>query len=203
MDPQMDIQSWTPVRRPSPYPFATHGIRRDKDGIAHYEDLPQSLVAVLRHWAEATPQSDAVIAVGGPRLSYRQLHEQAARVAGGLQAAGLRAGDRVALRYPAGVRWVLAFWGTLLAGGISVAVNTRFTEHEVSFVLEDADVALDLAPDTPLPDGDPGALSDPAPDDVAALFNVSVISSALPRNAGGKVRKNEVRQMAEWRSTKR
>jgi acyl-CoA synthetase (AMP-forming)/AMP-acid ligase II len=31
---------------------------------------------------------------------------------------------------------------------------------------------------------------------------VSVADTALPRNAGGKVRKNEVRRTATWRSTK-
>ncbi|MFJ9705783.1 class I adenylate-forming enzyme family protein [Streptomyces sp. NPDC101234] len=169
----MDSQPRALVRRPSPYPFATHGIRRDSDGVAHYENLPRSLVEVLRHWAETTPESDAVSEVGGPRLSYRELHERAARVAGGLRAAGVNAGDRVALRYPAGARWVLAFWGTLLAGAVPVAVNTRFTPHEVSFVLQDADVAIDLTPDTPLPDGDPVVASDPGPDDVAAIFYTS------------------------------
>ncbi|HEX6352645.1 class I adenylate-forming enzyme family protein [Actinophytocola sp.] len=162
-----------PVPRPARYPFSTNGIRRDSDGIARYEDLPRSLVAVLRHWAETTPGSEAVIEVGGPRLTYRELYEQASRVAGGLRAEGLSSGDRVALRYPAGVQWVLAFWGTLLAGGIPVAVNTRFTEHEVSFVLGDADVTIDLGPDTVLPDGEPTAPSDPSSGDVAAIFYTS------------------------------
>jgi acyl-CoA synthetase (AMP-forming)/AMP-acid ligase II len=161
------------VPRSALYPFATHGIYRDEHGVARYEDLPSSLVTVLRHWAEETPESDAVIEVGGPRLSYRELYAQAARVAGGLKAAGLRGGDRVALRYPAGARWVLAFWGTLMAGGVPVAVNTRFTPHEVAFVLQDADVAIDLAADTPLPDGDPLEVVEPDPDDVAALFYTS------------------------------
>jgi len=72
-----------------------------------------------------------------------------------LRAAGVARGDRVAVRYPAGVHWVLAFWGTLMAGGVAVAVNTRSSQPEVEFVLQDAGVTVDLAADSPLPDGDP------------------------------------------------
>jgi acyl-CoA synthetase (AMP-forming)/AMP-acid ligase II len=72
-----------------------------------------------------------------------------------LPAPGVARGDRVALRYPAGVNWVLAFWGTLMAGGVAVAVNTRSSPPEVDFVRRDAGVTVDLAADSPLPDGDP------------------------------------------------
>jgi long-chain acyl-CoA synthetase len=34
----------------------------------------------------------------------------------------------VANRLPNGVDWVVAFWGTLLAGAVAVPVNTRFAE---------------------------------------------------------------------------
>jgi acyl-CoA synthetase (AMP-forming)/AMP-acid ligase II len=75
-------------------------------------------------------------------------------VAGGLRTAGVDRGDRVAVRYPAGVNWVLAFWGALMAGGIAVAVNTRSSAPQVEFVLNDAGVKVDLAPRTTLPDGE-------------------------------------------------
>ncbi|WP_157011800.1 AMP-binding protein, partial [Mycobacterium celatum] len=68
---------------------------------------------------------------------------------------GLHRGDRVALRYPAGLDWVLAFWGTVMAGGVAVPVNTRSAEPEVAFILSDAGARIDLAADTPLPDGEP------------------------------------------------
>ena len=33
-----------------------------------------------------------------------------------------------------------AFWGSLMAGGVAVAVNTRSSQPEVEFVLQDAGV---------------------------------------------------------------
>ncbi|MGQ9425129.1 MULTISPECIES: AMP-binding protein [unclassified Gilvimarinus] len=58
----------------------------------------------------------------GEQLSFRQLHQGAARVAGGLQQRGLRQGDRVALMLPTGRDYFFAFMGVLLAGGIPVSL---------------------------------------------------------------------------------
>ena len=116
-------------------PFPRTGISRDENGIPRFDDLPPTLLDVLRSHVESRPYSEAVAEVGGDdRLSYRQLWDGAARVAGGLRAAGVRRGDRVAVRYPAGVNWVLAFWGTVMAGRIAVVVNTRSAPPEVDFV---------------------------------------------------------------------
>jgi acyl-CoA synthetase (AMP-forming)/AMP-acid ligase II len=131
------------------------------------------LLDVLRSHVESRPDSEAVAEVGGDRLSYRQLWDAATRVAGGLRAAGLRLGDRVAVRYPAGVNWVLAFWGTVMAGGIAVAVNTRSARPEVEFILTDAAVRVDLTADAALPDGDSYVEEGLGADDVAALFYTS------------------------------
>src|SRR6185437_7461782 len=102
-----------------------------------------------------------------------QLWDRAARVAGGLRESGLKAGDRVAVRYPAGLDWVLAFWGTVMAGGVAVAVNTRSAQPEVDYVLSDAGARADLAAGSPLPDGNPYVTEQLTRDDVAALFYTS------------------------------
>jgi acyl-CoA synthetase (AMP-forming)/AMP-acid ligase II len=154
-------------------PFPRTGISRDENGIPRFDDLPPTLLDALRSHVESRPDSEAVAEVGGGRLSYRQLWDGAARVAGGLRATGVRRGDRVAVRYPAGVNWVLAFWGTVMAGGIAVAVNTRSTPPEVEFVLTDAGVRVDLTPDGALPDGDTYVEEGLGADDVAALFYTS------------------------------
>ncbi len=154
-------------------PFGRDGVVRDATGVLRYADVPATLIDVLHERVSAQPDVEAVVELGGRRLTYSELWQAAARVAGGLRAQGVVNGDRVSVRYPAGVDWVLAFWGTLLAGGIVVAVNTRSAEPEVVFVLEDAGVTLDLAPGTPLPDGDPYAAEITTSGDVAAFFYTS------------------------------
>src|SRR6201993_4102605 len=129
-------------------PFPMTGVSRDANGIPRYDDLPVTLLDMLAEQVEFRPETEALVELGADRLTYRQLWDRASRVAGGLRAAGVRPGDRVAVRYPAGVNWVLAFWGTLMAGGIAVAVNTRSAPPEVEFVLQDAGVTVDLAADS-------------------------------------------------------
>ncbi|MGW5519894.1 class I adenylate-forming enzyme family protein [Nocardia africana] len=157
-------------RRDNPFPRT--GVA-ERDGVAHYTGLPATLLEMLHAHVERRPDSEAVVELGADRLTYRQLWERAARVAGGLRAAGLERGDRVAVRYPAGVDWVLAFWGTVMAGGIVVAVNIRSAAPEVDFVLADSGARIDLAPGMPLPDGEPIVAQDLSADDSAAIFYTS------------------------------
>jgi acyl-CoA synthetase (AMP-forming)/AMP-acid ligase II len=154
-------------------PFATAGVSRDSDGVPRYEEVPVTLLEMLAEQVESHPDNEAVVEVGAGRLTYRQLWDRASRVAGGLRADGLHPGDRVAVRYPAGIDWVLAFWGTVMAGGIAVAVNTRSARPEVEFVLSDSGARVDLAADAPLPDGRPYVTEGLDRADTAALFYTS------------------------------
>jgi acyl-CoA synthetase (AMP-forming)/AMP-acid ligase II len=103
-------------------------------------------------------------------------------VAGGLRAAGVGPGDRVANRLPNGNDWVYGFWGTLLAGGVVVPVNTRFAEPEVRYVVEDSGAAYVFEPGTPLPDGDPLEVTDQAHGDLAGIFYTSG-TTGFPKGA--------------------
>ncbi|MFW0790285.1 class I adenylate-forming enzyme family protein [Gordonia sp. CPCC 205333] len=154
-------------------PFAQERVSVDDDGIPHFADLPASLVAMLRRQVDQRPDAEALVELGGERLTYRELWERATRVAGGLRAQGLSSGGRVAVRYPAGNTWVIAFWGVIFAGGVVVAVNTRSTATETEFVLTDSGTTIDLAGDTPLPDGDPYLQEGLGLSDIAAFFYTS------------------------------
>jgi long-chain acyl-CoA synthetase len=163
-------------------PFDMAGIERDAAGVAHYTALPDSLVAVLRATVERHPQAEALVEVGGERLSYRRLWDRAARVAGGLVAAGVGRGDRVANLLPAGVGWVLGFLGTQLAGAVAVPVNTRFAPPEIEYVLSDSGASVVLRPGEPLPDGPPHADDALTPVDLAAIFYTSG-TTGFPKGA--------------------
>src|SRR3954471_14258093 len=84
------------ARHPSDYPramaFDTSGIERGADGIARYADRPESLVAMLRATVNRAGDREAVIDLGGERLTYAQLWDRAARLAGGLKNEGVGAG---------------------------------------------------------------------------------------------------------------
>jgi long-chain acyl-CoA synthetase len=163
-------------------PFDTSGIERDAAGVAHYSALPASLVTMLRGSVERNPDVEALVEVGGDRLTYQQLWDRAARVAGGLVAAGVGRGDRVANVLPAGVDWVLGFLGTQLAGAVAVPVNTRFAPPEIEYVLGDSGASVVLRPGEPLPDGPPHADDALTPVDLAAIFYTSG-TTGFPKGA--------------------
>ena len=97
--------------------------------------MEQTIPAVLVHAAREYGDAAALAEPGGPRLSYRELHEQAVLVARALMAEGVQPGDRVALWSPNTHHWVLAALGTLCAGATLVPVSTRFTGHEALDVI--------------------------------------------------------------------
>src|SRR5215471_10524870 len=100
------------------YPFDCSGITRGSDNVARFDDMPSSLVDMLRRSVDEFPNGEAIVEFDGPRVTYRQLWDKSARVAGGLRAQGIKRGDRVAIRYGNGLNWCLAFFGTLMAGAV-------------------------------------------------------------------------------------
>jgi acyl-CoA synthetase (AMP-forming)/AMP-acid ligase II len=154
-------------------PFDRTGLERGPDGIARYADRPASLVHMLSASVERDPGAVALVEIGGGSLTYRQLWDGAARVAGGLRAAGVARGDRVAIRMPNGIDWVLAFFGSHIAGAAVVPVNTRLTDEEASFVIGDAGCSFTFSAGERLPDGKPFAIDNIGPDDLAAIFYTS------------------------------
>ena len=163
-------------------PFDMTGVVRGPDGAKRFESLPPSVGAMLRASTDASPDAEAFVELEGPRLTYAQLWDAAAKVAGGLRDSGVRRGDRVAIRYGNGLDWALAFLGTLLAGGVAVPVNTRFTDPEVDYVVNDSGASLVLAPGDALPEGAPVSDESLTPEDLAAIFYTSG-TTGFPKGA--------------------
>ncbi|HEY6334218.1 MAG TPA: AMP-binding protein [Blastocatellia bacterium] len=163
-------------------PFDYSSITRHSDGILRYDILPNSLVEMLRTTVEATPNAEAVVEVGRDRVTYRQLWDKSARVAGGLRAEGIRPGDRVAIRLGNGLDWVFAFFGGQMAGAVVVPVNTRFSESEVEYVINDSGSRYVFLPDAPLLDGSPLAVENLKREDLSAIFYTSG-TTGFPKGA--------------------
>jgi acyl-CoA synthetase (AMP-forming)/AMP-acid ligase II len=163
-------------------PFDETGVVHDENGVARYVGRPASLVEMLRTSVDRDPDAVVLLVVGGASLTYGELWERSAAVAGALRAKGIGRGDRVAIRLANGIDWVLAFFGAQLIGAVVVPVNTRFTESEVAYVVEDSGAAFVFEPGADLPQGEPAHLEDLEPDELAAIFYTSG-TTGFPKGA--------------------
>jgi len=93
--------------------------------------IPAAVARAAREFGDA----EALAVPGALRLSYRELAGQVEGVSAALIAAGIEAGDRVALWAPNGAEWMLAALGALSAGAALVPVSTRFTGPEALDVI--------------------------------------------------------------------
>ncbi len=84
----------------------------------------------------------------GKKISYRELLDSAYRFANTLIRLGVRKGNRVAIMLPNCPQTVIAYYGTLLMGGVVVMTNPMYTPRELEYQLKDSGatviVTLDL-----------------------------------------------------------
>ena len=123
---------------------------------------------------------------------YAAFDRRARRVAAGLRARGVQAGDRVAIFMANHPDWLIGFYGALYAGAAVVPINAKLHGHEAAFILRDSgavmcltdaahhsaltDVGAQCGCATPSTLQDAGTIEDIAPragDDLAWLFYTS------------------------------
>ena len=103
-----------------------------------------NLAELLTDTAARSPGRTAV-KLDERELSYAELDQASARVAGLLHAKGIGPGDRVGLMLPNVPYFAVAYYGILRAGGAVVPMNVLLKEREVAYYLADAEARLLLA----------------------------------------------------------
>ncbi len=91
-------------------------------------------LSFLERSARVFPDKTAVV-YGERRLTYRELAEEATRVAHALRASGIQPGDRVAYLMPNLPEMLVAQFAVPLAGAVLVSVNTRLSDEEIAYIL--------------------------------------------------------------------
>lgn len=107
-------------------------------------------LSFLERSARVWPGKVAVI-YGSRRLTYAEFAGEVARVAGALRASGIEPGDRVAYLMPNLPEMLIAHFAVPLAGGVLVAINTRLTAEEISYILRHSGAKILVADAALLP----------------------------------------------------
>jgi long-chain acyl-CoA synthetase len=116
------------------------------EGVPASIDYPPiPLDKLLEESAEKHPEHPAIVFGGsvGSRvmdsaLSYSELNDAVNRFAAAMQNLGIKKGDRVAMFMPNCPQLVIAYYGTMRAGGISVPSNFLYTAKEIEKQLLDS-----------------------------------------------------------------
>ncbi|MEV6872684.1 long-chain fatty acid--CoA ligase [Amycolatopsis sp. NPDC051128] len=120
------------------------------------EATQQGVGGLLTRAAATWPDHPAVRETGtGRGLTYRRVEAAAQAQAGRLADAGVEPGDRVALRLPTSVDFVVAFFGALRAGAIVVPLSPQAPGPELEKLLKHsgAKVVVQRDEDEVLPAG--------------------------------------------------
>jgi long-chain acyl-CoA synthetase len=96
-----------------------------------------NLAVMLGESARSAPRRPVAVFDGG-RLTYAELDAASDRVAANLAAAGIEAGDRVALQLPNIPQFLIAYFGILKTGAAVVPLNVLLRAPEIAYHLGDS-----------------------------------------------------------------
>ena len=118
------------------------------------ETLPQQNTTVAQMFidrAAKSPDREAFrkpTAEGGWKsYTWKESFDEAALIAAGLLALGIKTEERVGIASNTRLEWVLADLGIMLAGGATTTVYPSTGEEDVAYILSDADVVVLIAED--------------------------------------------------------
>jgi long-chain acyl-CoA synthetase len=104
-------------------------------------ERPKSIWATVSEAASKNPDGEALVC-GARRMTWRQVAQQSASVAAGMQNMGVQRGDRVALLLGNRIEFVLAMLATAHLGAVTVLLGTRQQKPEIAHVLTDCGAML-------------------------------------------------------------
>ena len=111
--------------------------RQDLKRLVDYTNV-ESLPEI---WPLAAQQFGDVVALRSPHakpevvITYTQLAEQIQLFASGLQALGIKVGDRISLIADNSPRWFIADQGIMTAGGVDVVRSSQAEKEELLFII--------------------------------------------------------------------
>ena len=164
-------------------------------------DYPNlSLGELLRRTATKSAEKPAIY-YSGNAITYRELDALADRFGAGLQALGVKKGDRVALYLPNLPQFVFAYYGALRVGAIAVTASPLYKERELAHILTDSGAKVLVCLDklysyvrsvrektpvnhiftTSISDYVPGSLTSPAPPNAMNLRTLLAEYADPPR----------------------
>ncbi|MBW8815298.1 MAG: long-chain-fatty-acid--CoA ligase [Caulobacterales bacterium] len=107
-------------------------------------DEPQTFADIARIWAARAGHRVALVS-GSREVSWKRLHDRAARVAAGLRSCGLAVQDRVAILTRNAPEYFDVLFGASMANMVATPINWRLSVREMVAVLNDCECRVLVA----------------------------------------------------------
>jgi len=140
-----DIHRFTAAVTAPGQMFELIDIERRGVTMPAFKNAPPSLAHYFAHFCDQ--HKDTVFLVDGDtRMTFGEIYAAARNVAHGLVTKqGLKKGDRVGIAARNSINWILAYMGTLMAGGCTALLNGWWTGEELGYGINLCDCSLVLA----------------------------------------------------------
>ncbi len=112
-------------------------VRHYQPGVPAEIELPTQPLSALLDEAVAAAGDHPALQFFGRQITYTELGDQVARLAGVFVDLGVRHGDRVAIMLPNCPQHVVAFYAVLRVGGIVVEHNPLYSHREIAEIVGD------------------------------------------------------------------
>ncbi len=113
-------------------------------GVTKTVDIPDETLVDFLEKAVHESGDKIFINYFNRKINYSDFHNCVKQCAGGLQAQGIRQGDRVALVLPNIPQFLIAYWATLSIGAIVVLVNPVLSSREINEQIKIVDAKMIL-----------------------------------------------------------
>lgn len=140
-------------------------------------DVPKHFFDVIASQAKLTPNKEALV-YEQERISYGELMQRIAAVAGQLQAAGVKAKDKVGILFPNHPDYVASFFAAAGLGTTIVPINPLLKSDEIAHILSDSDASTLIVHEHSLKE----ALKSQAANPVLKAIFVSSKQAILPED---------------------
>ncbi len=125
--------------------FETIPMTRRGTQMPGFKNAPPSLAHYFAHFCQQHKDTPFVVD-GDHRLSFGEIYAAASHVAHGLATThGVKKGDRVGIAARNSANWMIAYMGTIMAGGCATLLNGWWTGAELAYGIELCECSIVLA----------------------------------------------------------
>ena len=99
----------------------------------------------LEYWAEKTPDKEFIVySDRNLRFTYSEFNQRVNNLAKGLMAIGVKEGSHVGIWATNVPDWNTFLFATAKIGAVLVTVNTNYKQHELEYLVDNADLHTTL-----------------------------------------------------------